>query len=106
MSQTRPDACPNASISNFQLVLESALEAYEKKSKSKRLAYSLAAQLQTCDSPDAIISVLNDLIQQIDRRRSSDQRLTTWLGPTVEVLHVFCTTLSEADLVRLNSLSS
>ena len=29
------------------------------------------------------------MIQQFDRRRSSDARLTNWLNPTVNVLHAF-----------------
>jgi hypothetical protein len=40
-----------SSSSNFQSVLDAALEAYEKKTKTKLLDHPLAAQLQSCDSP-------------------------------------------------------
>jgi hypothetical protein len=100
MSQTQPIA---SSSSNFQSVLNAALKAYEKKTKCKLLAHPLAAQLQSCDSPSAVLSVLQDLIQQFDRRRSSDQRLSNWLNPTVSVLYAFSSTLGQGvGLVSLH----
>jgi len=86
MSQAHPVA---SSSSNFQSVFNTALEAYEKKTKCKLLSHPLVAQLQSCDSPIAILSVLQDLIQKFDQRRSSDERLTDWLNPTVNVLYAF-----------------
>ena len=101
MSQTHPIA--SSSSSNFQLVFDAALKAYEKKTKSNLLTHPLAAQLQPCDSPTAILSVLQDLIQQFDRRRSSDERLTNWLTPTVNVLYSFSSTLGQGvGLVSFN----
>jgi hypothetical protein len=104
MSQSHPIAY---SSSNFQSLLNAALDAYEKKTESKLLIHPLAAQLQSCDSPTAILSVLQDLIQQFDRRRRSDQRLTNWLTPTVNVLYAFSATLGQGvGLVSPSSLSS
>ena len=105
MSQTHHNA--SSSSSNFQSVLNAALDAYEKKTKSKLLNHPLAIQLQSCDSPTAILSILQDLVQQFDRRRSSDQRLTNWLTPTVNVLYTFSSILAQgAGIVSINSLSS
>ena len=87
MSQAHPVA--SSSSSNFQSVFNAALEEYEKKTKCKLISHPLAAQLQSCVSPIAIQSVLQDLIHQFDHRRSSDQRLTNWLNPTVNVLLAF-----------------
>ena len=101
MSQTLPAA--SSSSSNFQSVLNAALEAYEKKMKCKLLTHPLAAQLQACDSPTAVLSVLQDLIQQFDRRRSSDERLSNWLNPTINVLYALSSTISQcAGLVSSN----
>jgi hypothetical protein len=94
MSQTHPIASSSSS-SNFQSVLDAALEAYEKKTKCKLLTHPLAAQLQSCDSPTAVLAVLQDLIQQFDRRRSSDQRLSNWLNPTINVLYAFSSTIGQ-----------
>ena len=104
MSHTHPNA---SSSSNFQLVLNAALESYEKKTKRKLLTHPLAAQFQSCDSPTAILAVLQDLIQQFDRRRRSDERLVKWLTPTVNVLYAFSSTLGQGvGLVRPNRLFS
>ena len=103
MSQTPPNASSSSSSSSFQSVLNAALDAYEKKTKNKLLTHPLAARLQSCDSPTAVLSVLQDLIQQFNRRRRSDERLTNWLNPTVNVLYSFSSTLGQGvALVSLN----
>jgi len=92
-----------SSSSNFRSTFDAALQAFENKTKSKLLAHPLATQLQSCDSPSAVLSVLQDLIQQFDQRRSSDQRLSNWLNPTVNVLFAFSATLGEGiGMVPLN----
>jgi hypothetical protein len=70
-----------------------ALEAYEKATKNKLLAHPLATELQSCDSPAAVLSLLKDLVQESDQRSSSDQRLGNWLNPTVNVLYTFSATI-------------
>jgi hypothetical protein len=108
MSPAHPNASSSSSSSssNFQSVINAALDAYEKKTKTKLHTHPLAAQLQSCDSPDAVLSILQDLIQQFDQRRSSDQRLSNWLNPTVNVLYAFSAALGQGvGLVSPNSLS-
>ena len=96
-----------SSSSNFQSVFDAALDAYEKKTESNLLTHPLAAQIQSCDSPTAILSVLQGLIQQFDRRRRSDQRLANWLKPTINVLSAFSATVGQGvSLVSPNSSSS
>jgi hypothetical protein len=73
MSQTHSNA---SSSSNFQSVFNAALDAYERKAESNLLTHPLAAQLQSCDSPTAILSAFQELIQQFDCRHRNDQRLT------------------------------
>jgi hypothetical protein len=96
----------SSSSSNFQPIFDASLQSYNNKTKNKLLDHPLAIQLQSCDSPNAILSVLRDLIQQFDQRRNSDERLNNWLNPTVNVLYTFSATLSDGvGLVSLNSLS-
>jgi hypothetical protein len=104
MSQTQLNASSSSSSSsNFQSVLNAALDAYENKTKTKLLTRPLTAQLQSCDSPTAILSILQDFIQQFDRRRRSDERLTSWLNPTINVLYAFSSTVGQGlGLVSLN----
>ncbi|KAH9969808.1 hypothetical protein BC827DRAFT_35511 [Russula dissimulans] len=78
---------------NFQSVLNAALEKYENKTRNKLLTHPLAAQLQSCSSPTEILSILEGLVQQFDQGRSHDDRLQSWLNPTVNVLYAFSATL-------------
>ena len=94
----------SSSSSNFQSIFDASLQSYNNKTKNNLLDHPLATQLQSCDSPDAVLSVLQDLIQQFDQRRTSDERLNNWLDPTVNVLYTFSTTLG-VGLVSLWSLS-
>ena len=84
-----------SSSSNFQLIINNALKAYEKRTKNDLLAHPLAAQLQACDSPGAILAVLQQQVQGLDQSRSSDDRWTKWLDPTVNVLFSLSETLGE-----------
>ena len=92
-----------ASVSNFQTVFHASLEAYKKKTKKDLLAHPLATQLHSCDTPAAILSVLQDQVQEFEQSRSVDQRLTKWLNPTVNVLYALSATLGEGvGLVNIN----
>jgi hypothetical protein len=92
MSQTEPNAS-----SDVQSELHAALEEYEEETKIKLLTHPLTAQIQSCDSPTAIVSVLRDLIQQFDERYTSDQRLSNWPNATVKVLYTFSGTLGKGQ---------
>jgi hypothetical protein len=80
---------------NFQLIFNNALKAYEKKTKSDLLAHPLAAQLQVCGSPSAVLLVLQEQVQELNQSRASDERLSRWLNPTVNVLYAFSGALGE-----------
>jgi hypothetical protein len=84
-----------SSSSNFQLIIDNALKAYEKRTKSDLLAHPLASQLQACDSPNAILVVLQQQVQGLDESQSSDDRWSKWLGPTVNILYSLSGTLGE-----------
>jgi hypothetical protein len=95
----------SSSSSNFQSIFNASLQAYDNKTKNRLLDHPLAAQLQSCDSPNAVLSVLQDLIQQFDQRRTSDERLKKWLNPTVNVLYSFSAIIGEGvGLVSLVSV--
>ena len=101
-----PMASSSSSSSNFQSIFDASLQSYNNKTKNKLLDHPLANQLQSCDSPTAVLSVLQDLIQQFDQCRTSDERLKNWLNPTVNVIYSFSTSLGEGvGLVSLSSLS-
>ena len=86
MSHTHAEAASSSSP-NFQLIFNNALKAYEKKTKTDLLAHPLAAQLQACGSPSAILLVLHQQAQELNESRTNDERLTKWLDPTVNILY-------------------
>jgi hypothetical protein len=92
MSHSRAIASGSSS-SNFQLIINNALKAYEKKTKRDLIAHPLALQLQGCDSPGDILAVLQQQVQGLDQSQSRDERWTKWLNPTVNVLFAFSATL-------------
>ena len=92
----------SSSSPNFQLIFNNALKVYEKRTKKDLLAHPLAAQLQACESPSSILSILQQQAQDLDQSRNTDDRWTKWLDPTVNVLYAFSATLGEGvGLVRL-----
>ena len=103
MSQT-PATTAASSSSRFQAIFQAAIKSYQKQTKKDLLAHPLASQLQACDSTNAILAILQDQVREFDKSHSGDERLTKWLGPTVNVLNAFSATISGgASLVRLNS---
>ena len=65
-----------SSTSNFQIIINNALNLYKKRTKNDLRAHPLAVRLQTCDSPSAIIAVLQEKVQELDQSRSTDERWT------------------------------
>ena len=103
MSQTQATTASSSS-SRFQAIFQAALKSYQKQTKNDLLAHPLASQLQDCDSTTAIITILQDQVREFDKSHSGDERLTKWLGPTVNVLSAFSATISGGvSLVRLYS---
>jgi hypothetical protein len=98
MSETSTTA---EAFSSFQAIFQAALKSYQEQTKKDLLAHPLASQLQSCYSTTAILTVLQDQVREFDKARSGDERLTNWLGPTVNVLCTFSATISGGvSLVR------
>ncbi|KAH9047745.1 hypothetical protein EDB84DRAFT_1673404 [Lactarius hengduanensis] len=77
----------STSSTNFETIFGAALEGYNKQTKKDIISHPLAIQLQSCDSPSAILAVLRAQAQAFDRSQIADEKLTKWLDPTVNVLH-------------------
>jgi hypothetical protein len=90
-----PTLHTSTSSSNFQVIFNNALKAYERRTKKDLIAHPLAAQLQACDTHSSILIVLQQQVQELNQTQSSDERLTKWLDPTVKVLYTFSETLGE-----------
>ena len=100
MSNSYTTATPS---SNFQLIFNNALKAYENRTKNDLLAHPLAAELQKCNTPSAILAVLHQQVQGLDQSQGSDNRWTKWLDPIVNVLYTLSETFGEGiSLVNLS----
>ncbi|KAN0136189.1 hypothetical protein V8E53_006049 [Lactarius tabidus] len=85
----------SSSSSNFNIIFEKALKEYKKKTRQHLTAHPLATQLDKCDSPAAILAILQDQVDQFDQSQSRDERLQRWLSPTINVLVAFTEMLGE-----------
>ncbi|KAF8501749.1 hypothetical protein F5888DRAFT_1875370 [Russula emetica] len=90
MSHTQSAA---ATSSNFQVIINDALDTYRKRTMKDLLTHPLAVRLQACDTSAAILSILREQIHGLDRSRSSAERWSKWLDPTVNVLFAFSATI-------------
>ena len=93
----------SSTSTNFRTIFIAAMKAYEKKTKTDLLTHPLATQLQSCNASSDILAVLHDKVNEFDKSRSHNERLSSWLDPTVNVLYAFSTTLSQGvGLVSVN----
>ena len=83
------------SPSNFKVIFGKALKSYKTKTNQDLAAHPLARQLQACDSPAAILTILQDQVHQFEQSRSADERLRRWLNPTISVIYAFSETLGQ-----------
>ncbi len=98
MSQSSPTS---TSSSNYRTIFDNALEAYKKKTKSDLALHPLLTKLESCDSPEAILTTLRGEILGFDQARSSNDK-STWLISTVKVLDALSSTIGRGiSLVSL-----
>ncbi|KAF8267029.1 hypothetical protein EI94DRAFT_87042 [Lactarius quietus] len=83
------------STANFQPIFNEALKEYKKKTGKDLVTHPLAEEIRGCDSPEAIVTVLQGKANELNQSQSSDERLIKWLTPTVNVLSALSATLGE-----------
>ena len=90
-------ANPSTSTSNpnFVSIFNAALKSYKRKTKMDLTSHPLLPGLQSCDSPEAILTVLRHQIPAFKQSQNGDDRLTKWVSPTVNVLYAFSATLGQ-----------
>ena len=85
----------STSHSNFASIFNAALEKYKRKTKQDLAKHPLLPRLQSCDSSEAILTVLREQSPEFNQthRQNSDDELIKWINPTVNVLYSFSATL-------------
>jgi hypothetical protein len=109
LSSPRPRSIMSAgpststSNSNFASIFNAALKSYERKTKKDLTSHPLLPSLQSCDSPEAILTVLREQIPAaFNQSQNGDDRLTKWVSPTVNVLYAFSATVGQGvGVVRI-----
>jgi hypothetical protein len=84
----------STSHSNFASIFNAALETYKRKTKKDLALDPFLPRLQSCDSPEAILTVLQEKIPTYSQPQNSDE-FTKWVTPTVNVLFAFSAILGE-----------
>jgi hypothetical protein len=95
----------STSHTNFSSIFNAALESYRRKTKRDLASHPLLPSLQHCDSTEAILSVLREQIPAFNHSQNSDDELSKWVIPTVNVLNAFSDTLGQVvGLVNISTL--
>ena len=93
----------STSHSNFVSVFNAALKTYQRKTEKDLASHPLLPSLQSCDSPEAVLSVLREQIPLFSESQDGDDGLTKWVSPTINVLYAFSGTLGQGiGLVSIN----
>ncbi len=97
-------AAPSTSTTHpsFASIFDAALESYKRKTKKDLASHPLLPSLQSCDSPEAILTVLREQIPASDLSQNHDDGLTKWVAPTVNVLLSFSETIGPGVVGLVN----
>ena len=93
MSHSPPEAVPP---SKYEVIFDEALKIYQKKTEKDLKSDPLLRTLEACKSPDETLSELRRQIPGFDKSENSDNRLTNWVNPVVNVLYLFAQTIGGA----------
>ena len=83
----------SASLSNFASIFNAALQKYTRNTNQDLAKHPLLPRLQSCHSPDAILAILREQTPEFNQSQNTDNGLTRWVAPTVNVLYSFSATL-------------
>ena len=93
MSASNQTAGP--STDNFTAIFNAALNEYRMLTGKSLDKHPFAAQLDSCQNPEAVSNVLRTQAEAFSKFRKGDERLMAWLDPTIHILFTFSDTLGE-----------
>ena len=82
------------SSSQFQAILDAALNEYKTKTGNDLTNNSLAKEIQSCKSAEAVLDIIQREADTFDKFRDGNKRLMKWIGPSVDVLYTISPILS------------
>jgi hypothetical protein len=94
----------STSQANFASIFNASLETYRRKTKKDLASHPLLPSLQSCESPEAVLTVFRDQVPAFSESQDCDDGLTKWVTPAVNVLHSFSETVGQGvGLVNIKS---
>ena len=88
----------------FESILSTALNEFKNKTGDDLLNNWLAKELESCDSVEAVLDIIQHQAEAFDKFRGGDKRLMKWIGSSVEVLYKISATLGAGvGMVRIHS---
>jgi hypothetical protein len=69
--------------------LSNALNEYKAKTGQELLEHPLSAEVQRCDSVDAILAIFQGHVEALKQFRAGNQTLMNWISPVVNILFNF-----------------
>jgi hypothetical protein len=95
MSGTNQAAGPSRSTNNFTAIFQAASSEYERVTGNPLDTHPFSIQLDSCNSPEAVLDAFRTQAQAFDKFCKADEKFMTWLDPIVHILFTFSTTLGE-----------
>lgn len=82
-------------------ILMAALDEYKKNTGKDLQSHPLSTELQSCDSVDGILAILQCQAITVEKLRDGNQGIMKWVRSSVNILCSISTTLGDgAGLVR------
>jgi hypothetical protein len=85
-----------STASEFQSILNNALQDYTKQTGVDLTMYDFANQLELCGPPDEVCMLLREKMKKFKEYRDGNRKLSQLITPVVQVVHVFARFLGEA----------
>jgi hypothetical protein len=87
------------SAANFAAIFNKAVDEYEALTKQDLRKHHLVAELETCESPEAIESVLQKHAMDFSKFTKPEKKWMTWLNPMVHILFKLSVSLEGIGLI-------
>ena len=91
----------SSSSSSFHALFNTALQDYEKRTKTKLVEHPLAKKLEACNSVDSITSIFQEQAQMFGGFRRDDGKIMKSLRSSVDVLYTLSNSAILGEVIGL-----
>ena len=87
------------SFPHTKQILDTTLSEYKRETGIDLLDNRLAQELETCDTVEAVLDIIQHQAEAFDKIRAGDKKLMKWIRPSVHVLYKVSSILGEGVIV-------